>query len=149
MSTPSLYTAKECFSTVENITRSGGSLPLWSDERTRLNVNSLPVPSLWLDVFQKIKALGYNGVSFYVDWALLEGKPGDFSAEGIFAWEPFFDAAKEAGIYLLAVSKSYRDPDVSDTDFSVLASWSVHQCRSVWRRIPWLAATTPSLAQDS
>jgi beta-galactosidase GanA len=43
-------------------------------------------------------------VSFYVDWALLEGKPGTFSAEGIFDLEPFFDAAKEAGIYLLAVS---------------------------------------------
>ncbi|KAH0159312.1 hypothetical protein KCU67_g7171, partial [Aureobasidium melanogenum] len=36
----------------------------------------LPVPSLWLDVFQKIKALGYNAVSFYADWALLEGKQG-------------------------------------------------------------------------
>jgi len=53
---------------------------------------------LWLDVFQKIKALGYNGVSFYVDWALVEGKQGDFSAEGIFAWEPFFEAATKAGI---------------------------------------------------
>lgn len=64
----------------------------------------LPVPSLWLDVFQKIKALGYNAVSFYVDWALVEGKQGDFTAEGIFAWEPFFEAAQKAGIYLIAVS---------------------------------------------
>lgn len=36
----------------------------------------LPVPDLWLDVFEKIKALGFNGVSFYVDWALLEGEQG-------------------------------------------------------------------------
>lgn len=28
----------------------------------------LPVPGLWLDVFQKIRAMGYTGVSFYVDW---------------------------------------------------------------------------------
>ena len=28
----------------------------------------LPVPGLWLDVFQKIRALGYTGVSFYTDW---------------------------------------------------------------------------------
>lgn len=27
----------------------------------------LPVPSLWPDMFQKIKALGLNTVSFYVD----------------------------------------------------------------------------------
>jgi beta-galactosidase GanA len=63
----------------------------------------LPVPSLWLDIFQKIKAMGFNCVSFYVHWALLEGKQGDFSAEGVFAFEPFFQAATEAGIYLIAV----------------------------------------------
>ena len=34
--------------------------------------------------------------------ALLEGREGNFSAEGIFALEPFFDAASEAGIYLIA-----------------------------------------------
>jgi beta-galactosidase GanA len=62
----------------------------------------LPVPGLWLDVFQKIKALGFNAVSFYVHWALLEGEPGVFRADGVFAFEPFFDAAKEAGIYLIA-----------------------------------------------
>lgn len=68
-----------------------------------LTLNSLPVPGLWLDVFQKIRALGFTGVSFYADWALLEGKQGDFNAEGILAFEPFFDAATQAGIYLLAV----------------------------------------------
>jgi beta-galactosidase GanA len=62
----------------------------------------LPVPSLYIDVFQKIRALGMNAVSFYVDWALLEGKPGNFSAEGVFSLEPFFQAAKDAGIYLIA-----------------------------------------------
>ena len=28
----------------------------------------LPVPALWLDVFQKLKAAGFAGVSFYTDW---------------------------------------------------------------------------------
>lgn len=63
----------------------------------------LPVPGLWLDVFQKIKSLGYSGVSFYTAWNLLEGKQGDFSAEGVFDLVPFFEAAQTAGIYLLAV----------------------------------------------
>lgn len=66
----------------------------------------LSVPSLWLDIFQKIKALGFNCVSFYSNWALLEGKPGDFSAEGVFSYEQFFEAATKAGIYLIAVSTS-------------------------------------------
>ncbi|KAF4554041.1 putative glycosyl hydrolases family 35 protein 3 [Elsinoe fawcettii] len=77
----------------------------------------LPVPGLWLDLFQKIKALGYNGVSFYVDWALLEGAPGDFSAEGVFAWEPFFEAAVESGIYLLARPGPYINAEVSGGGF--------------------------------
>jgi beta-galactosidase GanA len=67
----------------------------------------LPVPGLWVDILQKIKALGYNCVSFYTYWALLEGKPGEFTAEGVFALEPFFEAALEAGVYILAVSSTF------------------------------------------
>ncbi|KAF2197860.1 hypothetical protein GQ43DRAFT_186375 [Delitschia confertaspora ATCC 74209] len=77
----------------------------------------LPVPSLWLDVFQKIKAMGYNGVSFYVDWALLEGKPGTYRAEGVFAMEPFYEAAMKAGIYLIARPGPYINAEVSGGGF--------------------------------
>lgn len=56
-------------------------------------------------------------VSFYVDWALLEGEPGVYTAEGIFALEPFFDAAKEAGIYLLARPGPYINAEVSGGGF--------------------------------
>ena len=77
----------------------------------------LPVPGLWLDVFQKIKALGYSGCSFYTDWALLEGTPGVFSAEGIFDLDPFFAAASEAGIYLLARPGPYINAEASGGGF--------------------------------
>lgn len=77
----------------------------------------LPVPSLWLDIFQKIKALGFSGVSFYVDWALLEGHQGEFRAEGIFDLEPFFKAASEAGLYLLARPGPYINAEVSGGGF--------------------------------
>ncbi|OAA75382.1 Glycoside hydrolase, family 35 [Akanthomyces lecanii RCEF 1005] len=73
----------------------------------------LPVPSLYLDVFQKIKAMGFNMVSFYVDWALVEGKPGEFRADGIFSLEPFFAAAAKAGVYLLARPGPYINAEVS------------------------------------
>jgi hypothetical protein len=36
---------------------------IWSGE---VHPFRLPVPSLWIDVFEKIKALGFNAVSFYV-----------------------------------------------------------------------------------
>ena len=33
----------------------------------------LPVPGLWLDVFQKVKAAGFSAVSFYTDWSVYPG----------------------------------------------------------------------------
>ena len=77
----------------------------------------LPVPDLWLDVFQKVKALGFNAVSFYVHWALLEGQPGHYLAEGIFAFEPFFEAAQQAGIYLIARPGPYINAESSGGGF--------------------------------
>ncbi|PSN72899.1 lactase [Corynespora cassiicola Philippines] len=77
----------------------------------------LPVPDLYLDIFQKIRALGYNGVSFYVDWALLEGKPGEYREEGVFSLKPFFDAAQEAGIYLIARPGPYINAESSGGGF--------------------------------
>ena len=96
-----------CSSTVEKSILSGRSRTIREDHKLDdllTHHTRIPVPALWLDIFQKIKAMGYNGVSFYADWALLEGQRGTFRAEGIFALEPFFDAATQAGIYLLAVS---------------------------------------------
>jgi len=75
------------------------------------------VPDLHIDVFQKIKALGYNAVSFYVDWALLEGKPGVYRAEGVFDLQPFYDAASEAGIYLIARPGPYINAEASGGGF--------------------------------
>ncbi|KAI0602624.1 beta-galactosidase precursor [Biscogniauxia sp. FL1348] len=89
----------------------------------------LPVPSLWLDVFQKIKAMGFNCVSFYSYWALLEGQPGNFTAEGVFAFEPFFEAASQAGIYLIARPGPYINAEVS---FGGYPGW-VQRVRSLLR----------------
>ncbi|KAL2820614.1 putative beta-galactosidase A [Aspergillus granulosus] len=77
----------------------------------------LPVPSLWTDILHKVKALGFNAVSFYVDWALLEGNPGEYRAEGSFAWEPFFNAAADLGIYLIARPGPYINAEASGGGF--------------------------------
>ena len=84
----------------------------------------LPVGSLYLDIFQKIRALGYTGVSFYVDWALLEGKQGTFTADGIFSLEPFFEAAQQAGIYLLARPGPYINAESSGGGYPGLPLWT-------------------------
>lgn len=56
-------------------------------------------------------------MSFYIDWALLEGNPGHFTAQGVFAFEPFFQAATEAGIYLLARPGPYVNAEISGGGF--------------------------------
>jgi beta-galactosidase len=73
----------------------------------------LPVPDLWLDVFQKIKSMGFTGVSFYVDWGLVEGNPGHVSTDGIWSLDEFFDAATQAGIYLIARPGPYINAETS------------------------------------
>lgn len=77
----------------------------------------LPSPGLWLDVFQKVRALGFSAVSFYVDWALLEGERGSIRADGVFALEEFFQAATEAGLYLTARPGPYINAEVSGGGF--------------------------------
>ncbi|KAF4918181.1 putative beta-galactosidase E [Colletotrichum viniferum] len=77
----------------------------------------LPSPGLWLDVFQKIKALGYNGVSFYVTWPLVEGHPGEVLMDGIFDLQPFIDAAVEAGLCLIARPGPYVNSELSGGGF--------------------------------
>jgi beta-galactosidase GanA len=77
----------------------------------------LPVPSLWTDVLEKIKALGLNTVSIYIDWAHLEGKPGEFRAEGVFDYDAFFNAAKQVGLYVIARPGPYINAEVSGGGF--------------------------------
>ena len=101
----------------------------------------LPSVGLWTDVLQKIKAIGYNGVSFYVDWAPLEGSPGHFSAEGVFAYEPFFAAAEEVGLYLIARPGPYSECTlIRMTGITVQrADQGTSQCGGLRWRIPRMA----------
>lgn len=48
------------------------------------------------------RAAGFNTVSFYTFWGLHEYDRGEVSFDGLLDLQPFFDAAKEAGIYLIA-----------------------------------------------
>ncbi|KAK7221447.1 hypothetical protein V2G26_009450 [Clonostachys chloroleuca] len=77
----------------------------------------LPSPGSWIDVFQKIKAAGFTGVSFYLMWGLLEGEPGHVRTDGIFALQDFFRAASDTGLYLLARPGPYINAEVSGGGF--------------------------------
>ncbi|KAK3987412.1 glycoside hydrolase superfamily [Cladorrhinum sp. PSN332] len=77
----------------------------------------LPVPTLWNDVLEKINAMGFNAVSFYVNWALLEGKPGEFTSEGIFSLGKFCEVAADVGVWLIARPGPYINAEVSGGGF--------------------------------
>ncbi|KAK7060173.1 hypothetical protein VNI00_000937 [Paramarasmius palmivorus] len=77
----------------------------------------MPVHSLYLDVLQKMKSAGFNAVSIYIFWGLVEPKRGEVSFEGIRDLQPFFDAAKEAGLYLIARPGPYINAETSGGGF--------------------------------
>lgn len=67
-----------------------------------------PNPDLWADVFQKVKANGFNTVSFYVNWALhyptpdTNGTHGDWQEGTTRDLQRFIDDAAEAGLWMIA-----------------------------------------------
>ncbi|KAL3417481.1 glycosyl hydrolase family 35 [Phlyctema vagabunda] len=73
----------------------------------------LPVPSLWIDVLEKIKALGFNTVSFYVHWGLVEYAKDDFNFEGWLSLQPLFEAATKTGMYLIARPGPYINAETT------------------------------------
>ncbi|GLB41157.1 putative beta-galactosidase [Lyophyllum shimeji] len=62
----------------------------------------LPVPGLWKDVTQKAKAAGLNAISIYIHWGLLNPRQGVIDMTGINDLQPLFDAAKDAGLWVIA-----------------------------------------------
>ncbi|KAF8165127.1 glycoside hydrolase family 35 protein [Crassisporium funariophilum] len=104
----------------------GKRLMLFSGE---VHPYRMPVQSLHLDVFQKIKAMGFNAVSFYIFWGILEPKRGEISFEGFRDLQPFFDAAKKAGIYLIARPGPYINAETTAGGFP---GWGTYT-PGIWR----------------
>ncbi|KAF2255109.1 glycoside hydrolase family 35 protein [Trematosphaeria pertusa] len=82
----------------------------------------LPVPELWLDVFQKFKANGMNAVSIYFFWSYHSASKGkyDFTTPGKDI-QRMFDMAKEAGLYVVARPGPYCN---AETNGGGLALWT-------------------------
>ncbi len=57
--------------------------------------------------------MGFNGVSFYTYYGLVEGRPGEIRFDGIFQLDEFFDAAAEAGVYLVARPGPYINAEAA------------------------------------
>lgn len=98
------------------------SLHLWKlTENSRVFINSgefhyqrLPVPELWPDIFQKLKANGFNAVSVYFFWSYHSASEGvyDFETTGK-NLQALFDAAQAADLWVIARPGPYSNAETS------------------------------------
>ncbi|KAL1880615.1 hypothetical protein Daus18300_001226 [Diaporthe australafricana] len=81
----------------------------------------LPVPELWLDIFHRLKANGFNTVSVYFFWSYHSASKGvfDFESPGKDI-QQLFDYAKEAGLWVVARAGPYCN---AETNGGGLALW--------------------------
>ncbi|KAF8175477.1 glycoside hydrolase family 35 protein [Mycena galopus ATCC 62051] len=83
----------------------------------------LPVPSLWRDIVQKAKAASLNTISIYFHWGLTNPRPGEVDLSGINDFQPFFDAAKEEGIWVIARPGPYINSETSTGGIPGHVAW--------------------------
>ncbi|KAH0614278.1 uncharacterized protein H6S33_006164 [Morchella sextelata] len=85
----------------------------------------IPNPSLYLDIFQKIRATGYNAISIYFHWGFHCPKDGVFDFEtGTHDLQPVFDAAKKAGLWVIARPGPYLHAETTAGGFP---GWLINQ----------------------
>ncbi|KAF3394323.1 putative beta-galactosidase C [Penicillium rolfsii] len=83
----------------------------------------LPVPELWLDVFQKLRANGFNAVSLYLFWSFHSASEDTFDFKnGAHDIQRVFDYAKQAGLYVIARAGPYVNAETSAGGFALWAA---------------------------
>lgn len=73
----------------------------------------LPSPSLWRDVLQKMKATGYNAVTFYFDWGYHSAAPGEYDFSGVRDMEKAIQMAEDEGLYVIARPGPYVNAELT------------------------------------
>lgn len=99
----------------------------------------LPVPSLWPDILQKIKAAGLNAISVYTHMGLINPARGVIDLDGFRALQPLYDAAKEAGLWVVLRPGPYIN---AETTAGGIAHWATTEVAGFLRTnaTDWKAA---------
>ncbi|KAJ6579095.1 glycoside hydrolase family 35 protein [Mycena vulgaris] len=84
----------------------------------------LPVPSLWPDILEKVKAAGLNGVSVYTHMGLINPSRGVVDFDSYRALQPLYDAAKAAGIWVVLRPGPYIN---AETTAGGIAHWATSE----------------------
>jgi hypothetical protein len=88
----------------------GKRVVVWSGE---IHPFRLPNPSLWRDVMQKMKAVGFNGVAFYFDWGYHSPAPGVYDFSHVRNVERALEIAEEEGLYVIARTGPYVNAELT------------------------------------
>ena len=113
----------------------GQRLNIWSGE---VHYWRLPSPQTWRDILQKMKANGFNAVSFYFFWGYHQshsGGPIDFT--GIRDVDLLLKMAAEEGLYVIARPGPYINAEVS---MGGMPAWQSRQrtpTRTLWDAQSW------------
>jgi beta-galactosidase GanA len=97
---------------------------LWSGE---FHYFRLPSPGLWRDIFQKMKAAGFNAVSLYFDWDYHSPRPGVYDFTGVRDVDKLLDMAQQAGLYVIVRPAPYINAEV---DSGGLPGWLTTQAEN-------------------
>ncbi|TBU55766.1 glycoside hydrolase superfamily [Dichomitus squalens] len=105
----------------------------------------LPVPDLWLDIFQKMVAAGLNGVSIYIHMGATNPSRGVLDFNDWRALQPIFDAAKLAGIFVTLRPGPYIN---AETTAGGIAHWITSEVTGALRSnaSDWTAAYQPYIS---
>ena len=97
---------------------------LWSGE---FHYFRLPSPGLWRDIFQKMKAAGFNAVSLYFDWGYHSPRPGVYDFTGVRNVDELLNIAQQAGLYVIVRPAPYINAEV---DSGGLPGWLTTKAES-------------------
>ena len=92
----------------------GKRVYLWSGE---FHPYRLPSPGLWPDIFQKMKAAGFNTASIYFSWGYHSPREGQYDFSGVRDIDKLLDDARDAGIYVIARPGPYINAEVDSGGF--------------------------------
>ncbi|KAJ7505516.1 glycoside hydrolase family 35 protein [Mycena galericulata] len=116
-------------------------------------------PDIWADVFEKIKANGFNTVSFYVNWALhfptpdTNGGEGDFEAGTYRDIERFIQEGKNAGLWMIARPGPYINAETTGGGFpgwvgNVAGNLRTNNPNYTQAWVPYLTAISKIIARN-
>ena len=89
----------------------GERIYVWSGE---MHYWRIPVPEVWIDILQKIKAAGFNTVSFYANWEYHNAKDGVIDFEnGVHNFSPILTLARDVGLYVIFRPGPYVNAEAS------------------------------------